>query len=324
MSRDYNPRVKSLSRREFGTAVAATLPLMRSRTLPGAPLLVGVSTASFRDLRRVPGRDNLDDVIHAVQAVRATHIELAFANLEPAPPSTAPVMGGSAAYPRRVVLSPEEVVALNADARMSLRDWRCKTAPVAFGDARRKLTEAGFTVHACALSYDDSFTDDEIHATFQQAGALGVKTISSPLTMAMAERLVPFAERYDIGVAIHPQGIGSAAARLDMLHLDRALALSPLFRVKLDVGALTAANRDAAADLRAYEARVACVVVNDRLRNGGASQPLGEGDAPIRAVIGVLKESSRSIPALVHYDYVGLRTPVAEVTAALEYLNASR
>ena len=97
---------------------------------------IGVSTSSFRDLPRVPGRDNLDEVIRALQAVRATHVELAFANLEPAPPSTAPVMGGSAAYPRRIVLTPEQVAATNSVARAELRAWRLQTPASVFEQMR--------------------------------------------------------------------------------------------------------------------------------------------------------------------------------------------
>ena len=78
---------------------------------------------------------------------------------------------------------------------------------------RGKLASAGLTVHACALAYDDSFTDDEIDATFRQAKALGVTTVSSPLTMAMARRLVPFAERHQVSVAIHNQMDGNPRGR---------------------------------------------------------------------------------------------------------------
>ena len=79
---------------------------------------------------------------------------------------------------------------------------------------RGKLAAAGITVHACALAFDDSLTDEEIDATFRQVKALGVTTISSPLTMAIAARLVPFAERHQIAVAIHNQVDGNAAGEI--------------------------------------------------------------------------------------------------------------
>ena len=313
-----------LSRREFGGALIVGLPLatvMGSTRLSAAEVTVGVSTTSFRDLPRVTGRDNLDDVIRALQAV-ATHVELGLANLEPAPPSTAPVMGGSAAYPRRIVMTPEEVAATNTSARSALRTWRLHAPAALFEEMRARLASAGITVHACALSYNESFSDDEIDATFSQVKALGVTTVSSPLTMATAVRLVPFAERHQVSVAIHNQTDGNPAGAIDTPAIRRALALSPAFTLKLDIGNLTASNCDAVAELREYRSRVSYVLVRDRLRNGGASQPFGEGDTPIRSVLDVLKASAPAIPALVEYDYVGLRSSVDELRASLTYVTS--
>ena len=314
----------AFSRREFGRVVVAGLPaalVLGSASLSArARVVVGVSTSSFRDLPRVTGRDNVDDVIRAVQAVRASHLELALANVEPAPPSVAPVMGGSAAYPRRVVLSPEEVAATNAGARSALRTWRGSAPAAVFDDARRKLTTAGLTVHACSVSYNDSFTDDEIDATFRQVKALGVSTISSPLTMAMASRIVPFAERHQVRVAVHNQVDANAAGAIATGQLKDVLALSTVFTLKLDIGNVTASNGDAIAELRRHQARVSHVLVKDRLRNGGGSQPFGEGDTPIAGVLEVLKTSTRPIPALVEYDYIGLHPMTDEVSALVEYV----
>ena len=315
----------ALSRREFGGVIAG-VPLaaaMGSARLFASQLPIGVSTASFRDLPRVPGRDNLDDVIRALKAVRATHVELVFANLEPAPPSVAPVIGGSAAYPRRVVMTPEEIAATSTSYRAELRSFRRHTPTNAFEHMRGRLASARLTVHACALAYDDSFSSDEIDGTFRQAKALGVKTISSPLTMAMARRLVPFAERYQVSVAIHNQADGNPGGAIDTPALKEALALSPALTLKLDIGNLTASNRDAVAELREYRARVSYVLVKDRLRNGGPSQVFGEGDTPIRSVLAALQSSAPAIPALIEYDYVGLRSPVDELKASLAYCESN-
>lgn len=320
---DYNPRMAVLSRREFGSALIAGVPLaavMGSIGLAATRVTVGVSTSSFRDLPRVVGRDNVDDVIRALQAVKATHVELAFSSVEPAPPNTAPTMGGSAAYPRRIVLSPEEVAATDVAARQALRTWRLQTPPASLEGVRARFAAAGMTVHACAVSLNDSFTDEEIDAAFGLVKAIGVTTISSALTMGTAKRLVPFVERHKVSVAIHNQVDGNPAGAIDTPRLDQALALSSRFMLKLDIGNLTASNCDAVATLREHQARVSQVLVKDRLRNGGGSQPFGEGDTPIKAVLKVLEGATPSIPALVEYDYVGLRSPVNEVTAALAYV----
>ena len=315
--------MNAFSRREFGLVIAGVplVAVMSSLRLAAeGQVAVGVSTSSFRDLPRVTGRDNVDAVIRALQAVRARHIELALANVEPAPPSTAPFMGGSPSYPVRVVLTPEQIAGTNAAYRAALQTWRTHTAIGFFEEVRSKLNAAGMTVHACALAYDDSFTDDEIDATFRQVKALGVTTVSSAMTMATAARLVPFAERHQVFVAIHNQVDGNAAGAIATPHLRNALSLSPAFKLTLDIGNLTASNCDAVDELRGYQARVSQVLVKDRLRNGGASQHFGEGDTPIAGVLDVLKASASSLPALVEYDYIGLHSSVEEVAASVDYL----
>lgn len=312
-----------LSRREFGRLVAAGVPLAALRAIPLAArrtVTVGVSTSSFRELPRVTGRDNIDDVIAALRQVHATHVELAFANLEPAPPSTASFMGGSNAYPKRVVLSPEEVASTNAAARAELRRWRLATPPSTLTSVRDKFAAAGMRIHACSLKYDDAFTDEEVVATFRQASALGVTMVSTPMTMATAARIAPMAEGHGITIAIHNQPDGNAAGLIATSEIAAALALSRAIAVKLDIGHLTAANHDALAELGAREPRVALVALRDRLRNGGASQPFGEGDTPIVPVLRHLAASAAPVPVFVDYDYVGLRPAAVEVAAALAFV----
>jgi sugar phosphate isomerase/epimerase len=312
----------AFTRREFGRMVVAGVPLAWASTRAAAAgrLVIGVTTDSFRELPRVEGRDNVDDVLQAVRHVGATHIDLALAHLEPAPPSTAPFLGGSPAYPRLVVLSPQEIAATNSRARAALRTWRLRHDSAFVDDVRGRLSAAGLTAHACSVMFDESFTDEEIDVTFRQARALGASALSSPLTFEMASRLVPFAERHRLSVAIHNQMDGNADRAIATADLPRALALSPVFSVKLDVGHLTASNCDAVAELRAHLSRVSHVVLKDRLRNKGASQVFGEGDTPLRGVIEVVRDAPRPVPALVEYDYTGLRTPADEVAASMTFV----
>src|SRR4051812_14447892 len=158
-----------LSRREFGRIVGVGTPLatMVASLRAAAPegVRLGVTTSSFRDLPRIPGRDNVDDVIRALQRARVTLVELALGNVEPAPPSTSSFMGGTPAYPQRIVFTPEQIRATNAAARAALREWRLQTQPAVFEQVRRKFAAAGISVHVCALAYDDRFADEEIEAT---------------------------------------------------------------------------------------------------------------------------------------------------------------
>ena len=313
-----------VSRREFGAIVFAGVPvasMLRSVPLIAAGrLTLGVTTSSFRELARVDGRDNVDDVIRALRAVRATDVELALANVEPAPPSTAPFMGGTPAYPRVIVLTPEEIAATNAHARRQLRGWRLQTGIGPFEGAKAKMAAAGITMHACALTYNDSFTDEEIDATFRQIKALGVNTVASPLTMAMAIRLAPLLSG--------TRSLSRSTTRWTATRSARLRRLSSLTRYgcrrRSRSSWTSATSRHPTVTqwrrFREHQARVSHVVIRDRLRNGGASQPFGEGDTPIPVVLNLLITSGASIPALVEYDYIGLRSAVDEVAASLNYL----
>jgi hypothetical protein len=313
----------AVSRREFGKIVMAGAPLaaaLHTRVSAAGQVPLGVSTLSFREFPRVTGADNVDDVIRALKAIGTRQIELALANVEPAPPSVASFVGGTPAYPVRVVLTPEQIASTNKFYRADLRTWRGEAGLSFFEEAGAKFARAGLAIQACALSYDDSFTDAEIEATFKQITALGANTVSSPMTMATAARLVPFADRYRMSVAVHNQLDGNAAGTIAAANLKDALALSPRIKLKLDIGNLTASNADAVAVLGQHQARVSYVLLKDRRRNGGVSQHFGEGDTPMVGVLNVLKTSGGAIPAIVEYDYVGLRPAVEEVTASLAYV----
>src|SRR6476646_18239 len=64
--RHYNSDMRALSRRDFGKAVVAGMPLVsvlrRTALLAASDVIFGVCTSSFRELPRVTGRDNIDDI----------------------------------------------------------------------------------------------------------------------------------------------------------------------------------------------------------------------------------------------------------------------
>src|SRR3990172_8777461 len=84
----------SYSRRDFGRLVIAGVPisigLACQRPQAAAGLRVGLTTESFRELPRVPGRDNIDDVLRSVQTGGVREFELWAGNVEPAAPNSGP------------------------------------------------------------------------------------------------------------------------------------------------------------------------------------------------------------------------------------------
>src|SRR5207237_656523 len=86
----------------------------------------------------------------------------------------------------------------------ALRRWRLATPATNHEAIRAKLQSAGIGLFAYRVDYDDQFTEEEIEVTFQQAKALGVRTMPSLPTQSGARRLAPFAEKHAITVEQFP------------------------------------------------------------------------------------------------------------------------
>jgi sugar phosphate isomerase/epimerase len=319
-----------VSRREFGKAALAGLPLSAAWRATANPAAnsgqLGVATYSYRDLLRTPGRDNVDDVIKALQFAGTREIELHSANTEPAGPNSGPaVPPPPSAYPPPVKPpSPEEVAAAKLAVRNSLRRWRLAT-PLSNHEAfRARFQAAGIDLFAYRVDYDEQFTAEEIEVTFQQAKALGVRTIASLTTLGTARRLAPFAEKHGVTVALHNSADTKGTDAIATPQSFRtALGLSKNFRLNLDIGNFTAANFEALAFIQENHAGISHIQVKDRTRNGGANERFGEGDTPIKDVLSLVQEKQLPIPMFVEYEYIGLGTPQEEVRKCLAFAKAA-
>jgi sugar phosphate isomerase/epimerase len=316
-----------ISRRNFARLVAAGTPIAAAFGAPAeSGVHIGLSTSSFRGLLRTPGHDNVGDIIQAVRQAGVTEIELSSANTEPAGPNSGPaVPPPPSAYPDPIKTpSPAEVAAAKLAVRNALRDWRLRVADAPYGAMREKLRAAGIALFAYRVDYDDSFTDEEIEVTFKQAAALGAPMIASLTTLSAARRLVLFAEKHGIAVALHnssnakdPDAIASPQS------FRAALAMSPRFRLNLDIGNFTAANCEAVAFLQENHSIVSHLQIKDRTRNGGGNEPFGEGDTPIKQILTLVKDKRLSIPIFVEYEYIGLGTAQQEVRKCLAYVRSA-
>ena len=306
-----------LSRRDFGKIALAGLPLALRAAGDGA-VRVGANTESFHDLARVPGRDNVNDVIGALKAAGVTEIDLASVNTEapspdaglPPPPPPGPYGGPPAGF------TPAELAARTRALRNNLRKWRLATPASHYKELRARFDSAGVEVYAMSFQHDDAFTDEELEATFGHAKALGVAVISSRATLAMGRRLAPFAEKHAIAVAFRNEG--ETAAQISAL-----AGISPRFRVNLDIGNFTAANQEAVAYIQENHQKITHVTVKDRTRNGGGNEVFGSGDTPIKEVCALLRDKRYDIRTFVDYEYVGLGTPQEEVRKCVAYVKAA-
>lgn len=301
-----------ISRREFGKLALSTaaLPHVARAWLepPIAGVRVGVQTYSFRELPRAADGDMTGVVISAMRECGLDECELFAPHIEP--------RFGSGGRP-----APDSAEA--QQAREAARTWRVETPIDHFRAVRKRFADAGITIYAFNYSFNDSMTDAEIDRGFEIAKALGAEVITASTTLPVAKRAVPFAEKHQMVVAMHnhsnltdPNEFATPAS------FAAAMKMSKLYKINLDIGHFTAANFDAMAFIREHHAAITNLHLKDRRKNQGDNMPWGQGDAPIRQVLQLLKKEGYPIRAYIEYEYKGVE-PVAEVKKCLEYARQS-
>jgi len=190
-----------------------------------------------------------------------------------------------------------------------------------FKAVRKKFEDAGIALFAYTVNFRNDFTDDELEKSFEQAKALGISIIAASTQLSVAKRLVPFAERHKIYVAMHGHSnVQDPDEFSGPESFSKALAMSKYFRINLDVGHFTAANFDAVTYIRDNHDNITHLHMKDRKKNDGPNMPWGEGETPIRQVLLLLKEKKYPIRAFVEYEYRGTGTPIDEVKKCMSYM----
>lgn len=279
---------------------------------PDESVHLGATTWSLRDLPRVPGKDNIDDLIGPLKSAGVSEIDLWSYNTEPAGPNFGPgAPPPPAAYPVQIHhFTPEEISEANAAVRKLLRDFRTNTPASHYEGIRAKFAASGITVAAYTVKYDASFTDEEIDITFAQAKALGASSITAPGTPDVVKRLVTFADQHQMNVALTDFTLASALP-------------SKRFKVNADIGAITAANGSPVAWLQENHDAVAQLTIKDRRRNKGMNEQWGEGDTPIQDVLKLVKAKKFAFPVFAEYEYLGLGTPGEELQRCMDYMRSA-
>ena len=293
-----------MTRRGFASAglAAALLPLAvpaaaaprRSSIYRGVRL--GLITGSLNPLPLEPRVDPIDVIIRECVELNADNVELVDVGGEMPP---AVVNGG------RFGQVPDVVTPEYTRTREVLRQWRIQRPLDRFHEVRRRFDAAGLNLFSYVWTVADDYTPAEIDAGFRQLRALGVKIFCTNQTRAtMGAALVPFAERYQIHPAWHPhdqtsdpRAVASAAS------LERLLALSPSFRVNLDIGHFTAGDQDAVDFLTKHHQRITHLHIKDRKRDHGPNVQLGTGDTPIAACLRLVRDHHWPIYAILEREY---------------------
>jgi len=304
----------TVSRRQFvqfgfaGMASAAMAAKLHS-VVDG--LHIGIQTFSLRGLR-------YPEIVSAVQEVGIGECELFSVQVEP----TA------------------------ADAPDILK-WRDTVSLDYFKDIRKKFNQAGIAIYtynprfgagggrgargrgpsggppagapgaasapaATPPAAPPPITDAQIDRIFEFTKALGAKNISSGLSIDMARRIAPFAEKHKITVAV-------SSTNPDLL--AQIPAISPWLRLDIDIGDLTRAGHDALQLVKDNYQHLLDVHLKD-CKFQGASVPFGTGDSHMKEVLQFLASKKTQVRAMVDCDYPGTGTSVDEVKKCYDYVRS--
>ena len=297
------------SRRDFGKIALAGLPLSVAMAKINSEfngVRIGAQSYSFRDR-------SLDEAIQAMADIGIGECELYSGHVEPRRPR--PQGGGAEKKSGGGRQSGPEAEA----RRQELRKWRLSVPLDEFKAVRKKFDDAGITLFAFNISFREDFTDEEIDRGFEMAKALGVKIITASSTLPAAKRVVPFAEKHQMIVAMHGHSnLEDPNEFAKPESFAQANAMSKYFGVNLDIGHFFAAGFDPVAYLEKNHDRIHVLHIKDRKKGNGENTPWGEGDTPIKEVLQLLKAKKYPIPANIEYEYQGEDT-VAEVRKCLQY-----
>jgi sugar phosphate isomerase/epimerase len=254
-----------------------------------AGVQIGAQSYSFRDRP-------MDKAIEAYRECGLGECEMWQGHVEPA---SAP--GGGAA------------------AREALRKWRLTTPLDHFAQVRRQWDDAGILLYAYNLSFNDSFTDEEIDRGFQMVKAMRVKIITASSTVTAAKRVAPFADKHKIIVAMHGHdNLADPNQFAKPESFEAAMKMSKYFWINLDIGHFVSAGYDPVSYLQEHHERIATLHIKDR-NKAHANLPFGKGETPIREVLQMLKKNKWPIPANIEYEY---KAPdaVVEVKKCYQYM----
>src|SRR5262249_7889197 len=213
------------TRREFGMLTIAGLAWASLGELADSRVggvRLGVQTYSFRDLPRPETGDAVDVVISAMKECGLSECELFAPQVEPRTASG----GGRGADPAEA-----------QKAREALRKWRIETPLDHFRAVKKKFDGAGIQVYAYNYSFNTNRSDEEIDRGFEMAKALGAEIITASATLPVAKRVVPFAEKHKMVVAMHGHSNKTDPNEFCTPEsFAAALNMSKYFRINLDIG----------------------------------------------------------------------------------------
>lgn len=209
-----------------------------------------------------------------------------------------------------------------ATQRQALRAWRTNPPQGYLQQVLNRFSSAHVRLFSFNYSFEPTMNDAEIEFGFAAAKALKVDLITASSRISDARRLVPFAAKHGMRIAFHGHAEKDDPDQISSPESFRTvLAMSPLYRINLDVAHFSSAGFDSVAFLKEQHAKITNIHVHDRKANAGVSVPFGEGVAPTKEVLQLIRDNKWPIPVFYELEYVGAdgRDVIAETRRELDY-----
>jgi sugar phosphate isomerase/epimerase len=309
---------------ERGGWLAATVPLLGRPALAarGAAARFGIQTYSFRDMLPQPG-DMVDKMIAACRELDVHMVELFEPTIQPPELSANAPWAVHAGAPTQASLfgrppegpPPAEVLA----NRERIRAWRMATPMTHLHAIGERFRRAGIAIQAFNFSLKEDCTDAEVEWGFAATKALGTPLMTASTTLNMARRTIPFAQKHRIMLGLHGHSnLHDPNQFATPDSFAKGLAMSPWYRLNLDIGHFSAGGFDTLAFLTAHHDKIVSVHLKDRKAHDGMNMPFGQGDTPIGPVVSAIVRHGWAIPMMIEYEYAG-GPSVEALRACLRY-----
>ena len=289
----------NFSRRDLGKLALAALPAA-SWAKPNSKwggVQIGLNVPY--SLHGLPG--TADDILRDMVQLNLSAAEL---RLQPVEAFLGSPAAHAAARNGRGPLTAEQQAARKA-ANEELRKWRLSQPMDGFERFRKKYEDAGVLIEIVKFDNIDRLTDDEVDYCFQLARVLGAKAISCEIPLSQTKRLGAFAQKHKMMVGYHghtditsPEAFGRPES------WETAFSYSKYNGANIDLGHFLAANNvSPAAFLEKYHQRITHVHIKDRKMNGGPNMPFGQGDTPIRDILGLMQKRKYTFQGTIEFEY---------------------
>lgn len=299
------------TRRDFGKAAISALPVAAAWSVPGAALAlpnskvmgvqIGIITYSLRQGIAKP------ELPATIAKLGLNSVELMSGDAEAM--AGAPAMPPRPAGGGRAPLTPEQQAAQTA-ARQALTEWRAAATPATWQGVRKQFNDQHVDLQILCYNMGVNITDEEIDYAFRMAQAMGVSGISSSSTVSVAKRVAPFAAKYRIMWGGHghnnitdPEQFGTEES------FEKIMEFGDYIGANLDVGHYNQTGADAVAFVQRHHDRITNVHIKDSTRPtepdtvSNKLTPWGEGNAPIKQVLQLMRKEQYRFPANIEFEY---------------------